>query len=322
VPQSSAWWNSLNAADFDQDGDIDYIAGNLGLNSRHKASPEKPLCIYAKDYDKNGRIDPVFCQYIEDKRYIAHPRDLLIQQINAMRVRFKTYEDYGKSTFEKSFTQEELADAFIVKSENFASSYLENLGNGQFKLHALPVEAQVAPVFGTSIADFNKDGFLDVAMVGNSYATEVAIGRYDAFKGLVLLGDGAGGFEPQAQGTTGFQINKDAKGIAHFFDTDQRLIYLVTSNSDSLKIFQDHLQEAEPVINLKANDQYLIFKNDQGKERRQECYYGATYLSQSTRKIMIGSDITGLTIVNTKGEQRIINLEELNKKDRLGYVSE
>ena len=88
IDHSQGWWNSITAGDFDEDGDIDYIIGNLGLNTRHKASATEPLCIYAKDFDKNGRIDPVMCYYVHGKNYIYPTRDEMIKQIAAMRGRF------------------------------------------------------------------------------------------------------------------------------------------------------------------------------------------------------------------------------------------
>src|SRR5680860_724693 len=137
LSKTSGWWNSLAAADFDHDGDIDFIAGNLGTNSRFKASGEEPLCIYANDYDDNGSIDPVMCYYTLGKNYIAHSRDEIIKQINPMRLRFKTYEEYAKVTFSEAFLPEELKDAYVVHAEHFESSYIENLGDGTFAVHSL-----------------------------------------------------------------------------------------------------------------------------------------------------------------------------------------
>ena len=174
---------------FDNDGDIDYVVGNLGINSRNKASIKEPLCIYAKDYDKNGLIDPVMCYYVNGKNYIYATRDEMIKQINSMRGRFSSYADYAKVTFEESFLPDEIKDAYVVKAECLESSYFENLGNGKFTRKALPLEAQFAPVFGMLTGDYNNDGNIDILMAGNSYATEASTGRYDAMTGLLLAGD-------------------------------------------------------------------------------------------------------------------------------------
>jgi len=114
LKNTHGWWNSINHGDFDNDGDTDYILGNLGLNSRFKASAKEPLCIYANDYDKNGQIDPVMCYYINGKNHVAHSRKDLIDQINAMRGRFRTYSDYANTTFDESFTKEEIKNGRLV----------------------------------------------------------------------------------------------------------------------------------------------------------------------------------------------------------------
>lgn len=130
------------------------------------------------------------CYFIDGKNYIAHTRDELIKQISPMRQRFKTYEDYAKVSFSEAFLPEELEDAYVVHAEHFESSYIENLGDGTFTLHALPNQAQLAPINGIETIDVNKDGNNDVLLVGNNYSGEATIGNHDAGIGLCLLGDG------------------------------------------------------------------------------------------------------------------------------------
>jgi len=306
IPNSNGWWNSLTAGDFDKDGDTDYMAGNLGLNARYKATPEKPVCVYANDFDKNGRIDPVICQYIGEENYVAHPRDLLIQQINAMRVRFRTYSEYGAATFEKSFTKEEIGAALVLKSETFASSYIENLGNGKFKIKELPKAIQIAPIFGMAVEDVNEDGNLDVMLVGNSYSTEVAIGKYDAFKGAVLMGDGKGNFETMLPKETGFLVDSDAKGISKLQTATDETLYLVSSNADELKVFSNKKKKSKKTISFSSDDVYVLLKNKDGSTTKQELYYGTTYLSQSSRTVMVTENVEQIEVINSKGEKRTL----------------
>jgi hypothetical protein len=227
----------LASADFDGDGDVDFIAGNLGLNSRYKASAEEPLCIYAKDYDKNGRIDPIMCHYVGGENVIAHTRDEMIKQINPMRGRFKSYHDFASAIFEKSFTKDELSDAFVARANCFETSYFENKGNGQFERHPLSIEAQFAPVNGILIQDFDKDGFLDALLAGNDYATEASTGRYDAMTGLLLKGDGKGHFTPLRSRETGFNADKDVKCLAELTLADGSKMILVANNSAKMEAF-------------------------------------------------------------------------------------
>lgn len=304
LPRSNGWWNSITSGDFDRDGDIDYIAGNLGLNTRFKASTEEPLCIYAKDFDKNGRIDPVMCYYIDGKNYVAHSRNDLIKQINAMRGRFRSYNDFAEVDFSQSFLKEEIDGAQVVKAEHFASSYIENLGNGEFKISELPLEAQFSPVYGIVTSDLNEDGNLDVILTGNFYASEVSVGRYDASVGLVLFGDGAGGFEVMRSKDSGFLVDGDSRGFVRL-KSGQRDLYLVANNSSKMTT---HLGNIRSINSFRPepNDVYAEITYADGKVRKEEFYFGATYLSQSSRSIDLTENMTTVSVVNSRGEKRLV----------------
>jgi enediyne biosynthesis protein E4 len=246
---SEGWWSSLASADFDGDGDMDFIAGNVGLNTRYKASEKEPLCVYAKDFDKNGRIDPILCYYSDGINYMARTRDEMIKQIAAMRGRFASYKDFAEATFDKSFTKDELKDAFLLKATCFESCYFENKGNGNFEKHPLDasivttqgrgsIEAQFAPINGILIEDFDKDGHLDALLAGNSYGTEPTTGRYDACTGLLLKGDGKGHFTILNSSKTGFMADKDVKCLAKIRLKDNSNLILVGNNSAKLEVFR------------------------------------------------------------------------------------
>src|SRR5690606_29067370 len=146
-------WNSINGTDFDGDGDIDYIVGNLGMNTDLKASKKEPLTIVAKDFDENGSIDPVMGYYVNGVNYPWPPRDALIGQIRAMKRRFPYYKTYGNTTFDQVFKKEELSGALWKEITTLGTAYFENQGNGRFTYRMLPERAQMAPVYGISIAD-------------------------------------------------------------------------------------------------------------------------------------------------------------------------
>ncbi|MEJ7588233.1 MAG: VCBS repeat-containing protein [Ferruginibacter sp.] len=195
INNETGWWNSITAGDFDNDGDIDYLAGNLGKNSFYRASHDNPVTIYAKDFDKNGSLDIVTTVYLPGEKGVklefpAQTRDDQVEQIPALKKKFLTYKEFGKATIYEVFSKDELTNALKLQANNFDNSYIENLGNSKFKLHALPVMAQLAPLYGMTTDDFNQDGNLDVAVNGNDFGTEVSNGRYDALNGLVMLGDG------------------------------------------------------------------------------------------------------------------------------------
>jgi len=303
IEHSSGWWNSIVAGDFDHDGDIDYIAGNLGLNGPYKASPKEPVCIYAKDYDKNGRIDPIMCHYQNGEEYTVHSRDDINKQITPMRARFRDYTSYASVNFKESFRRDEIQDAYIVRCETFASAYMENKGKGVFSLHSLPIEAQFAPIYGMVCRDVNSDGNLDVICVGNSYATEVQTGRYDAQGSFVLLGNGARSFQVDRKS---LNCIGDNKAVVELRAADGRTLLFISSNSDSLHVFSfaDNQQKS---VAVNSDETYAVIKQRNGKTYRQEFYFSNSYLSQSTRRFSISADVTSVTFYNVQGEKRTVN---------------
>ena len=162
LPETTGWWNSISGGDFDNDEDIDYIVGNLGLNSVYKASEKEPVCIYAKDFDDNGSMDAILCRYIQGKEYPVHPRETLTAQIVKLRGATQRYAEYGVKGIKDLIPEGLLANALTLKSTLLASVYLENNGHNNFKVKLLPVEAQYSPLYGTVVTDVNEDGNLDV----------------------------------------------------------------------------------------------------------------------------------------------------------------
>ncbi|PRY16379.1 VCBS repeat protein [Pontibacter ummariensis] len=309
LTHTNGWWNSIIAGDFDNDGDMDYVAGNLGLNSRFKASVEEPTSIYAKDFDRDGNIDPVIGYYLHGKSYPAAGRDALVDQMVSMRRRFTSYADYAKVTLEELFSEDELKDAYAGYSYTFSSSYLENLGNGKFSMMALPMQAQFAPTFGMLTADMNQDSNLDLVLVGNSYATETGTGYYDASYGTVLFGNGRGGFVPASCKTTGFSVGGDAKGITRLMAAGDRLLLLVSRNSDRLKVFEEVSAVSHQAVPLQPADAFAELYYKSGKKRREEFNYGAAYLSQSSRTLLLNpKTIKEAFVTDWQGNRRKLQL--------------
>ena len=305
VDHSSGWWNSICAGDFDEDGDTDYILGNLGLNTRLKASPSEPLCIYAKDFNADGRIDPVLCYYVQGKNHIYPTRDELIRQMSAIRLRFQTYKEYASVSFDETFTKDELSDAYVVKSECFETSYLENKGGGKFQRKQLPIECQFAPVYGMLVGDFNEDGHPDILMAGNSYSTEVSTGNYDAMQGLLLAGNGKGDFRPLLSRQTGFNADADSKGMAQINLGGHATEILVANNNDKLKSYSV-VQQKGIIARVSQDDVHMLVYKADGTSFKQELFLGSGYLSASSRTICFSEPIERVEIENTKGMKRII----------------
>lgn len=237
VPNSNGWWNCISQGDFDGDGDIDFLAGNLGLNTYYRASKTQPMCLYANDFDKNGDLDPILCHYINETEYPIPSRDKLIGQIPPIKVRFNDYDHYARASFDEVFKGRELKGVQQLKAHIFESCYLENKGNESLILHPLPSALQVAPINQFEVVDVDEDGNLDAFAIGNAYDTEVSIGRYDAFNGAILYGRGNGNFNIQTGIVTGLLADKFARNIISV-QTGREKIIVVGNNSDSLQVFE------------------------------------------------------------------------------------
>jgi len=304
LASTGGWWNSLIGADFDRDGDVDYVAGNLGLNNKYNATPERPVCIYAKDYDSNGRFDPILCYYVQGEQRPAHPRDVLISQIIGMRGRFTRYADYGQATYETMFTEEEREGALVVRSQRFANSYLENLGGGKFAIRDLPMEVQTAPIYGLLADDYDGDGHLDILLAGNSYASETLTGWYDAGIGRYLRGDGNGKFTPVPLPKSGFFADKDAKGMAQVVAPDGGRQVVVANNNDKLQSFSVQGKTPTACIEPTALEHKARITYANGQIEWRELYYGSGYLSGSSRQITIPDGAVSVTLFDYSGHHR------------------
>lgn len=305
LSQSSGWWNCLTSFDIDHDGDMDFIAGNLGLNSRHKANLKEPLCIYAKDFDKNGRIDPIMCYYVQGKNYIYPTRDEMIKQINSIRLRFPTYESYATSTFEESFTKTELQDAYVVKAFCFESSVFFNNGKGQFDRKPLPIETQIAPIFGIIIRDLNNDGKEDLILAGNDYATEASTGRYDASRGLALLNTGNGNFFSDPIYAHGLNISDDCKALAMIYGADNQSYLLAGNNNDSVKAYKLPSLNGK-IINPELTDIKVKIIDPSGLSYTIDILNNSNYLSSGSRKIELAKGARMVSIIDRKGHSHEI----------------
>lgn len=311
IASETGWWNSITAGDFDNDGDIDYIAGNLGENSFFRASNQYPVSIYAKDFDNNGSIDPIITVFLKDqfgakKEYPAFSKDDITIQLPSLKKKFLTYKAFANAEIHQIFDKDQMKGALVLHATNFKSCYVENKGNGKFELHPLPAVAQFSPLNGMITDDFNNDGNPDVAITGNDYGNEVTDGRYDAMNGLVLLGDGKGNFTPQTIAQTGFCIPGDAKALIKLRGSKNNYLMASSQNLGPLKIFE--LKENVNCIPLQRNEVSAEINYKNGISQKQEFYYGSSFLSQSARFLSINKNVSSVIIYDNKGGSRKINL--------------
>ena len=299
ISDKTGWWRSITGGDFDNDGDIDYIVGNEGLNSFFKAPAEEPLTAWHADFDNNGRYDVIISSWEPSKDgtrkpFPVHLRSDLGKQLPMTKKRFTTYEDYGKATIHDLLTPEEEEIAKKSIATWMASSYIENLGNGKFAISTLPGRAQWAPLYGMQTGDFNNDYYLDVLIVGNFFGNSLFWGHMDALDGLLLLGDGKGGFECLDYTKTGFLAPGDAKALVALPWSKDKMLYVASQNRDSLLMFEQ--KRDLKLIELRPDAAFAEIIFSDAQKRKQEFYWGNGYLSQPARVLVLPESVKSFEI--------------------------
>ena len=200
IPDSEGWWLDITASDLDNDGDTDLVLGNWGKNTKFKASPRQPIELYVKDFDKNGKSEFILNWKApgDQNRYPFHTKMDITEQMPSLKKRFLKYKDYADASYETLLTAQERKGAIRRKAVFLESAILRN-NNGQFELEALPLGAQIAPMFASVVEDFNKDGYKDIWMSGNFYGLKPEVGRHNDSRGVLLLGQPNGSFEEAPQ---------------------------------------------------------------------------------------------------------------------------
>lgn len=237
LANTSGWWNCLKAADIDGDGNIDLIAGNLGLNSMLKASRDEPVEMFVSDFDNNGTSDPVICSYQNGISYPFASLDELSAQISGLEKRFPKYSGFGGKTITDIFGKNAIDKALVRKAEMFGSSVFMNNGNGTFRQESLPPFTQFSPVRDILAEDIDKDGLKDLIIAGNDYEVRPSYGRYDASFGWFLRGDADHSFKTLLPVESGLAIKGDARRLA-FIEIKGKPYLVAAVNNGELQVFR------------------------------------------------------------------------------------
>jgi len=237
LEKSHGWWNRIVAGDFTGDGRTDFVVGNLGLNTRLRATQHEPLTMYVKDFDRNGMVEQILSGYNDGASYPLALRADLIGALPFLRARYPNAEDYALEAVTDIFSAAELADAVVKQAYTFATALVRNDGDGSFTLLPLPLAAQIAPIYGILPADIDEDGHLDLLLAGNFDGVKPELGRMSAGHGLVLRGDGTGSFQPVHGTKSGFLVRGQARDIQRI-RTARDDLYVVTRNNDRPLIFR------------------------------------------------------------------------------------
>jgi hypothetical protein len=233
----SGWWNTLHIDDFNGDGRVDLVLGNLGWNSRFRPSKDNPIKLFVSDFDGNGSTDPIYTYHRDGKDFPYALRQDIIKQIPSLKKKFLYFKDYAGKNIEDIFSKDQLSKATLLNFQDPSSSILLNKGDFNFIKKNLPWQAQVSPIYSFESLDFNNDGKLDLIAGGNLFGVKPEIGRYDGLEGLLMLGDGNGGFTPLDSKTSGIKLSGEIRKLGLLKSANGKLIAF-GRNNESLKIFK------------------------------------------------------------------------------------
>jgi len=235
LTDKKGWWNFVLPVDLNNDGQIDLIAGNLGLNSRLQATATQPVRLYYYDFDGNGKKDQILSYYLDGRELPFANKDELEKQLPILKKKFLYAEDFAKAQFTDIFPREDLDRADVLTANYFSNAILMNRGNLHFDVIAMPWEAQLSSFRDAVVVDANRDSLPDILLVGNYYDNNIQMGRYDADYATLLINNGRDSFHTES--LNGVQVKAQVRHIRQIRMGGSQS-FILAKNNDSTEIIR------------------------------------------------------------------------------------
>ena len=294
----SGWWTSIASADFNCDGRMDYVVGNVGLNTPYRASPAEPALLFYGDFGGRGDRQLVEAFHQAGRVYPWRNRRDLGAEIPSILRRYPRNDYYARATLGEILGEERLAAARRFEATEFRSGVFLGQADGTYRYEPLPRLAQVAPIQGLVAGDFDGDGNADIYAVQNSYSPIPYVGRFDGGLSQLLRGDGRGGFTVVPAAESGLVVPGDAKALAVAdINQDGWPDFLVSRNGASTLAFRNngvpgrhsiHVELRGPKGNPSAIGARVTLECADGSMQAAEICAGSGYYSQSSSSCFFG----------------------------------
>lgn len=291
IAKITGWWNGITGGDVDNDGDQDYVVTNFGLNTKYHATADHPARIYYGDFEGIGLNRIIESEYEGDKLFPVRGKSCSTNAMPFLKDKFKTYADFGIAELNDIYTTQCLDDAYVVEANTLESGIIINQGDGTFRFRPLPRIAQIAPCFGSNLADVDGDGNLDLLLIQNFYGAQRETGHMDGGVSLLLMGDGNGNFRPVWPSESGFVVIGDGASVSRAdLNGDGSADFVVGVNNGDWQAFEQ-VQNEHVRLSIRLRGRHgnldcvgarlrLHFANDSTATR--EIRAGEGYLSQNS----------------------------------------
>ena len=306
--QLNGLWNSIVAADLDQDGYVDYVLGNQGINNKYRLDAQHPLKLYAKDFDKNGSIDPILSHYIEDAYKPYALRKPLLKQLKSLSKDYTNFAVYSTTTTDELLEKLDTEAMFTFEVNTLHHLILWNQAGTSFDIDTLPLETQVSVGNGILLEDINGDRQVDILFTGNDFATEVFNGINDAGTGMVILNKGNRDWTRLTPTESNFYNDGNTRGLVKYFDAAKNQFQYILARHGNTPILHQ-LNEASPVdktIRIPQNIATIKIDYQDGTSSEQELYLGEGYKQQGSRVLAITPTIRAVQGTTFSGKEMVL----------------
>ena len=231
MDKSNGWYNTVVAEDLNNDGKMDLLIGNHGLNTRFHASIDEPIELLVNDFDNNGRFEQVISMYSDGKKYPFVQLKELARQLPAVSQRYSNFNDYKNDETDAVFSEEIQEKGQVLATYNLASGIYFNTGM-KLIFEKLPMRAQLSPVYTIKTGDFDNDGNLDIVLGGNFNESKPEVGTYNANFGTLFLGRGNGELQFIPNSEAGFRIGGNIRDVEEVQIGSKIVLFFTRNNHE------------------------------------------------------------------------------------------